>query len=600
MVSVVSERARIAGLAGLSLCIFAFWAVLHPYSGLANDGTLYAVAALARLTNSLGHDIFLSQGSQDHYTIFSPIAAMVIRCVGVAKAAALLTLIAQAGFFGCAWLLARRLMAPSQAILATALLVALPGIYGGHTVFSYAETVLAPRVPAEALVLASLAATLSRRYVICGACLLGAALLHPLMAAAGWVMQFLILVGIHRPRVTVALALSGLVVLVLVAYATPIGPLTRFDPEWFAMLHSRLQYAFPSLWSRADWGHASVPLATLAVGALSTRTASLRRVCCAALVTGLCGLAVSLLASDLLHIVLVAQVQTWRWMWLANVVAVLTMAVTAQDCWEGGKAARAAILLLAGSWICLDQSLTLVTAPLAVIVAAVAHRVTDDRRQRLILFGAQAALALCVLIFFGSVLTALRKPASTPLQVDAWLRGGVIPASVLTLAWWWTKGGVNRAAVVVLPALGIGLCVLGVRIAWPTWANLAPSQELRAQFDPWRRQIPPTAQVLAPGVPLIPWFMLERPSYWSLRQMAGVMFSRPTTMELLRRESSLLDQEATGEPGHDLAATCRNNPLLEFIVSPADMGPTSFAPVSIDKTRPGNSVRLYRCADYRG
>ena len=87
------------GSVGLAFCIFAFWMLQHPYEGLVHDSILYSFMALARLhPESLGHDVFLSQGSQDQYTMFGPIAAPVIGALGLDHGAAALTLAAQAAF----------------------------------------------------------------------------------------------------------------------------------------------------------------------------------------------------------------------------------------------------------------------------------------------------------------------------------------------------------------------------------------------------------------------------------------------------------------------------------------------------------------------
>src|SRR5579862_7966203 len=99
------------GLAGLACLVLAFWMLLHPYRGLEHDSVLYAVLALARLhPAALGHDLFVRYGTQDGFTIFSPLFAAAIRAVGLEQAAAIMTLITQVAFLGATWLLARRLM----------------------------------------------------------------------------------------------------------------------------------------------------------------------------------------------------------------------------------------------------------------------------------------------------------------------------------------------------------------------------------------------------------------------------------------------------------------------------------------------------------
>jgi len=178
-------------LAGLTLCLIGFWLLQHPYGGLIQDSVLYAMGAFARLQpGSLGHDIYFSAGSQDRYTIFSPLVAGVIRLVGVGRAAALATAVSQAALYLAGWVLARRLMSARLAILSVALLVLLPSLSGSKHIFWYTEDIMTPRVPAEALVLAGLACVLGRRYLAAALCFGGAMLLHPLMGAAGLVMLY--------------------------------------------------------------------------------------------------------------------------------------------------------------------------------------------------------------------------------------------------------------------------------------------------------------------------------------------------------------------------------------------------------------------------
>jgi len=171
---------------GLILVITAFWMVQHAYEGVVHDSMLYAFAALARLhPESLGHDVFLRLGTQDRFTVFSPIAAVFIEHLGLERAAALITFIAQLGFFACGWLLARRLMPPALAVLAIALLVMLPPVFGDGHIFSYIEPFMTARLPAEVFVLAALASALAKKYVPSALCMIAATALHPIMASAG-------------------------------------------------------------------------------------------------------------------------------------------------------------------------------------------------------------------------------------------------------------------------------------------------------------------------------------------------------------------------------------------------------------------------------
>jgi hypothetical protein len=604
----------LVGMAGLFLCIAGFWTIQHPYEGIVHDSILYSLSALARVyPESLTHDVFLSVGAQDRFTLFGPIAAALTRLVGLERAASLLTLIAHAAFFGCGYLLARRLMPSMLALLAVALLVMLPSTYGAKHVFSYAEPFMTPRLPAEALVLAALAATLGRRYVLAGVCVLAGGLLHPLMAAAGVVFLFVLYAGLPRPRLAIALAVGGFTALMLVAWLAPFGPVSRFSGGWFNLMYTRGTYLFPTQWPLEDYLHACVPLAVLTVTAITAGKGLIRSICVSALVIGLGGLLITIAGADLLRVVLVAQLQPWRWLWLTNALAALLTPVALQACWRSGNPGRAVALLLIASWVCIDENFAPGVALLAIVAAATAHLVTDPGRGRLLVVGAGAVLAMSLAVFVGfvqGVHKAMAGVAADSLlynsqylvalrQWKPWVSGGVVPACAFFLAWWTFKRRRDWLSALGALALGIALCAAFGQFGWNAWTRVDYPESERAQFAGWRQQIPPSAQVLWMGSPWPVWYLLERPSYWSASQMAASVYSEPLARELARREAILMEQNVTSDPRQDLIMICRNNPSLGYFATTFDMGPSPFAPVDLNGAHKGR-VRLYRCADHRG
>ena len=100
-------------------------------------------------------------------------------------------------------------------------------------------------------------------------------------------------------------------------------------------------------------------------------------------------------------------------------------------------------------------------------------------------------------------------------------RGSLVPLGV--------AGGFTVAAAMLLP----------------TSLNLThrPRMETRDSYADWKRAIPPDGNVyLADGAdsPRFAWFELGRPSYLSLDQSAGVVFSRGTALEIERRSANLM------------------------------------------------------------
>lgn len=602
-----------AAMIGLALCVIGIWMLEHPYIGLINDAILYALGAFARLHPvSLGHDIFLSHGSQNGYTIFSPLVAPLMRVMGVGRAAALVTLTNQVIFFGACTLLARKVMPTRLAVLSIALLVALPGLYGDKHIFWFTEPLMTPRVTAEAFVIGALACAVDRRYVLMSACIIMGMLIHPIMTLPGIVLLFLLFLGLRRPWLTAILAVGGLTLVSLASRMTPFGRVTVFDPLWLHVLHTQFRYLFPSLWSLAAWGRMAIPAATLFVGALAQQPTVTRVFCRAALATAVLGLGISIIGSDLLHIVLVAQVQPWRWLWLSNGLAILLLPMIALQCWRDGASSRAAVVLVAAAWIGFDQRLGGLLALLAAAVATLRPLRPDGRLGRILLIGAGVALLGSATWFLVSTVCALKPAPAPPPSLTLiqsmywavatrwlpWARGGVLPAFAFLGLW---AAAQHRSAATysrrsAILVVGATLCAALMPFAWKSWTDFAPSVQMQAKFSPWRRAIPRTAEVYTPGMPLIPWFLLERRSYWSTSQMSGAVFSRTTAITLLRRERLLDDLHRARNSKHALAALCAADRAIGFVVTSANMGPTPFKPVILGDRRIGAVLRLYSCS----
>lgn len=601
---------------GLVLCILAFSMTQHGYARIANDAVLYAFAALARLyPHSLGHDVYLTVGIQDRFTVFSPLVAPVIRVLGLARAASVITLVSQLGFFTCGWLLARRLMPPSLALVSVALLVMLPSTYGQGHIFTYIEPFMTPRVAAEALVLVGLIAVLGRRILLASLCMAAATTLHPILASAGIAFLFVWYLALPRPKLAIALAIGGFALLAATAVLFPFSPISQFDASWFAFLYQGSHYLFPSRWSFLAWAHACVPFTVLSIGAIRARGGLTRSVCLTAILIGVGGLALSLLGADLLHIVVIAQAQPWRWLWLTNALSVIMTPLVFRECWQEGDASRAAAVLIGAAWICVDEPYVPLMGLLAVLIASSAHRVRQPRQARLLLVGAFAILAFGFVALVQYVLgvgkaLSLISPNptlfSSPYLLDLrkflpWQAGGIIPACIFLSLWWLAthRRGIRSSFLVL--ALGVAISGATAQYAWNSWDRWAIAQipgPLYAKFAPWRHAIPDDAQVLWGQRAFPVWFLLHRASYLSHDQMSAAVFSERLTRELNQRGRAVYSiRKYTQDPRQVVALTCRNSPALGFYVSQVNAGPTPYP--SIENPRGAGNLYLYRCADYR-
>ena len=610
----------------LAIFVLLIWMLQHPYAGLFHDSCLYALLALERIhPAALSTDVFVKFGSQDTYTIFSPLFASAILLLGLDAAAAVGTLLSHAVFFGGAWLLARRLMSARMALLVLGLLAAVPSFYGASAVFRYVEDFLTPRVIAEGLTLMALASWLGSRKRMAVLCLLAGMLLHPIMTCAGVVMLTLLYGVIPRPRTGLALlALPFALSFALVTLISS-GPLARFDPEWLTRINQTAGYLFVLEWSQDDWIRIALPSSALLVGFLTTHKGLVRDLCCAALGTAVSGLLVSLIFCDLLHIQLFTQLQAWRWLWHEQVQALVLIPIILQECWQAGPLGRVAVLALLSAWMFRNDPLVFPTLFLAVTCAAFAYRQMEPRPARLIFMGSCGLAIVASMFNFTSKLAVPIPSGSSPAEyathwLALWAGDGVLYAAILVAVSWLSERTVTPVGGMILPVSVVTLCAFFVPLTWRTWSA---SQFSRAMYDAaasWRAALPPHAECLWPEIPAGTWYLLERPSYWSQHQEAGDIFSRPKAFETYRRERFLqmaINGLSTEDMKHSDQSTSQSapptntqdinrrnlpqvcaDPQLDFVVSWGKLGVTRLPSIVPDPQRPNSSLQLYRCVDF--
>ncbi len=605
----------------LALLVAAGWMLQHPYRGLDHDSTLYTLLALARLHPSLSHDIFLRFGSQDRYTLFSPIYAEAIRWLDLGPAAALLTLASQAGLCAGAFLFARRYMPTSLAILGVGFLVVLPSAYGSREIFHWFEDFLTPRLPSEALVLGGLAATLARRYTLGGLCLAVAMTLHPIMASAGLALLFCIFVAIPRPRLAISFCAGGVLVSLLLLLVIHGGAFGRLDDQWFRAVSGSGQYLFLSRWTLEDWSQASMPLAVLASGLFASDDDRTRRLYAASLIIAVSGVVLTYFYCDLLRVVLFTEMQPWRWLWIASVVAIGFSPLIAKDCWRRNLAMKGVPIVLAAACLVENRpTMALVLSLVAVAYAAAAHRIDRRRTAKLLILGSCLLFTAAWAAYVARLLSyvPLNSLSGSTLSILVqWLRDiardGVLYAAVLALAWRESLRLCSLRGAAVLAASATALCIALAPPAWDSWTNFHYTKSLKARFTPWRLQIPGDAEVVWPETPVGAWYLLDRSSYWSLYQTAGNVFSRPKAIEMQRREAFLaaalaqVDRTSGTDavPMYFSRANAQafrimcTDPSLAFFVSRGNFAPTPFAPIAPDPAKPHSLLYLYRCADFR-
>ncbi len=616
---VVARRA--AGAAALALLPVALWCLTHRYRGLVGDAALYAVQALSRTTAGLAHDVFLDSASQDRYTIFSPIYAFFIKRLGLQEAAISLLVFFKACFYVSAWTFSRKLFDARTALLTIALLIVVPIEYGAFHVFRVAEDMLTARSMAEALAMTGLCLHVYGRKNAGLAVAAFALCIHALMALP---MVLLLLSLRVSARASLLAALAAIAAVLCMASAAAMAPqwtpglLRVMDPNWLDMVRERSQFVFLQLWRPADWESNARPFVSLALGMLVIRDGRVRTLCAAAMIVGAAGLAIAFVAGVVGPSAVILQGQAWRWTWVTGLASVLTLAPTVLQVWRSERCGPLCAALLLVGWLvsaldgvyfdaaalCLYYCRKHITAAAAPYLRA-------------------AAVVIGVLVLARIMGSGWAALSSSPAQAGTESRSLVIvrtllgleclPVALAFLLGTWT---LRSRSMALSGSLALVLATAAACAAPSALENpLAEGTAAQIkEFSDWRDAIPPGDNVF-----IVPryytagfaWFTLQRPSYLTVDQSSGVIFSRATAVEIRRRSEVLSPMEepdwrllsrrathggkfdATALPltGDRLVRICAD-PRLKFVVAKEDVG---FEPIRHRHAGIRDGWNLYDC-----
>jgi hypothetical protein len=537
------KRPWIHGLP-LTLGLLALWTLTHRYRGLENDGLLYALQAVARIQRFFGNDVILRGTSQDSFTFFSPLYAALIRMFGIVAASTLLFTLCTAGYLCAAWFLVRRLFGSYAAYLAVAVLICVPLEYGAWSVFHCHEDFLTARSFAEACVVGSVAAYFWQRPWLAAGLIGIGTLIHPLMALPG----LLLLLCLATPiRIAAMVAALGLACVALAALAAvhgfaPVASLKPMAPAWLEVVEERTMFLFLKDWRAVDWEVQLRPLLFLAVAQAIIGDARVRKLCWAAGLVGLSGLALAAVPDVVGPIPILLQGQAWRWIWITCTIAACLTAPSALIAWRsGGWGPLCASVLVAG-WVFTPINGELAFAGAAAIWAMRSHTRDPGRTAKL------AAYAVAGIISAWTITNAWELVDNTvlhstsafdPIALTRWTFS-LVPLALAVA--WLIELLVRRFrfGLFLAPILLVALvtCFLPSSLFWPTGFDA-----IRNQYKSWRDAIPESSSVLLLAPPPVSaafqWFTLERTSYLSSSQSAGVVFSESIAAEIRRRSDTL-------------------------------------------------------------
>jgi hypothetical protein len=617
-----ADPPRIPGLdrhsarACLVLFLVTLWPFTHRYGGLSGDAGLYAVQALAKIHPNLAGDLFLENNSQDSYTLFPLFYAWCIHWLGLMGASLTLVIALKVWFFSAVWALTRQLFDRRSAFLSTAVLMVVVGSYGGFSVFSFSEDWLTARTLAEPMAISAL-------WLYLRGCKLGALsmtiaafFVHPLMALPALVLLLLLWLPLYLGAAGAVLCTAAMLSTAYLALrGVDLGDFSAMQADWLEIVRERSVFLFPEFWRPRDWTLNALPFISLALSTIVLRTSRIQKLSIAVALVGVTGLVIAFVAAAVGPVGLFLQGQAWRWVWITRLIALVLIAPTLLKVWEDEKFGPPCAVLMVSGWTFSPE------------------------------YGV-ACLATAFIFWFSR--------NSLPTRASAYVRWGTIAVAGILLAWAATRSwllvsasaqtsGIESAVVRNLRnVFGFGLIPMALAWSLTLWVDRLTSKALLAsvslllvmccllvypgafrvhmresgaeavaQFSDWRRLIAPNDTVFvapAHNSAAFPWFVLHRPSYLTVDQSAGVVFSRATALEVRRRSEvltplmdpdwKLLSGKHSSKPltRDSLIAICAD-PKLRFVVATESLGFGSITHAADDDWK---DWRLYDCRHVSG
>lgn len=617
------------------------WLFSHPYVGIdIHDAKLYALLA-ARWLEPAAYalDPFFIFGSQDDFTLFSPVYGALIRWLGLDVAAQLIVIIGAILLSVAITLISGRLFRSYWSRILAVMLCAAASYAYSPTNFSFRvnEEFATARSIAVSLALLAIAFGIhGRRYASIGLGIL-ATLTHPLMGIWALVVLFsgklsdrALLVGFAGGVIGVAgLALLG---------ASMLQPL---DAPWDSLMRP-LSVVYVGMPPQLRLGSILMLLSLLLLAARYGNPEHRRLYQLLALI-GASGLLTAQIVSYFWPLKLVLQLQFWRALWLVTYFSLFAAVELVVAAAGSGKraliwlalAATTTFLLheLAGYALFIGWIASLNTRLCGLANAVKGHRLASDRLLLLLLAG---LVGLALPTYF---LDLEEMGFALPMSLDMFpmsLRGFVF------------SGG--HALGFVLPALALGRLMrwkwLPLALLFPLIAGALVWDQRGTNARKWESTLlrPESAGNLGTVIqkgsvvywhdnsPMRTWLELGTASYASGIQPAGSIFSRKKTFEMKRRlervaissilttvpkdrseEKAMLARVFKGDPGSTKAvrniftaqagsiptgpgiAYLCGDPALDWVVSAIRHTGNGLDPVEATDPQSGKRLYLYRC-----
>lgn len=537
----------------LLLLGFGIWLLSHPYWGIWHDARVYTLMAVRWLNpEAFARDPWFMFGSQDSYSLFSPIYGSAIALFGINAAAKWGSFIGGGLFVASCWVFSRVLPLQRKRDLVFLILVSVPLVYclndtGFVGDLRVSESYITSRPFAISFGIAAVAAEIATYRLFALGLLVASAVLHPLLAV--WpILGVLSMRLCIRARTLVAIAASG-AALVTCLCAIEFGPFSPIDGDWGELVRATGRIVFVGTDAPQRLDFLFVCYSLLFVGALWGFDC-LKRWYQVALILAMSAYFVLWVCSSFFPGALVMQLQLWRANWFALLWAVVAFVDLVSRCASATHSLRLGSLLLGFILVLVPA----IGAPLVIGVAWYAKAGPTFVKWMSPTMGQGTVLLFRLVSFFISVSLgvfllgevqvagAMLWRAGAP--VDSYMdigRGLLFTGGYGALAFGLWAAASKRVLWVPLMLGSVVAFVLGL-LFWDDRTNqgllLEETKwpEAREDFRPlFAGRIRSGQVVYWQGKPERVWFELRTASYASNRQAIGIVFSEPMTLEISRR-----------------------------------------------------------------
>lgn len=638
---------RLTGIKSYYLLLVPLALLMFPHKGIVHDTRLYVFDILNIARDGVFAGDFLAvAGVQNQFTLFSHLAAPLYAVASPWVATSLVFAVGQIVWFsGLVALVAKFTEDRDTAFYGLLSAFLLPTAYFGFSVLSYGEPFATPRLFAEGLTFWALWSFFSRRYLLSSLAVLLGFALHPIMGliAAALLVAMLLQESWRWWWIFGGVAVVGAAA-IIGSGVVPLRDLAAtLDGDWLRVVQLRAKYLYVSQWPVKDWARILLAV-SVTVPLIALFTGRQRQLIISAWIVGAAGLAVSLVGTDLLHNVLLSQVQTSRSVWFVYLLGNVGLGVVVANLYRKTEADGDAFLILyVLAWSITHIFVPLLGLALGLVASTLAYLRLTDRIagipslfRRLIYL--TAFLLFSALLFFRAQFWAKHLGQDGVLLNSGGFLGigGFTQMELIFVAF--AIFAVARLRVTVPSYVVKSLLVL--LTLWSVLAWDRRSLENRGLEGDYNAEallehIPPGAQVYWESDSKGTWFLLGRPSYVSGTQGAGSVFSKSLALEFLRRSQIAkaidgVDYVDIWDSGNtlaaaraqarelkqlsrsDIVAACTNASELDFMLLtravddlyltvwfPRTGESAAAASGSAPALAPTQPWFLYRCADFR-